>query len=103
MAFITTLFLSSIANAQHFTVSNAADYPYKNLVNRTDQVKVFYTTNKQNISCRVEVELDKMTWSSAEKTILSEPSTNELLVNCLSRETAKQILTQTFLQFGQGL
>jgi len=91
------------ANAEHFTIDSADNYPYKSLVERSNKVKVFYISNDENISCRVEVVLAKMTWSSTEKEISKELFNDNQLSNCLSKEAAKRILSQTFLQFGRGL
>ena len=93
----------NLANAESITVHTANSYPYENLINRTHQVKVFYITNDENISCRVEVALDGMKWTSVEKNINKELFTPNILSNCLSKEAAEQILFQTFIQFGRGL
>lgn len=103
IAFASFLLVSNLAGAENITVHTASSYPYENLINRSHNVKVFYTTNDENISCRVEVVLDSMTWTSAEKEINKEFFNHDLLSNCLSKEAAEQILFQTFLQFGQGL
>jgi len=102
-AVISTLIFCQLANAEHIIVDMANNYPYKNLISRTDAVKVFYITNDGNRHCRVEVVLDKMKWTSADKEISKEAFNHEVLSNCLSREAAEQILFQTFLQFGRGL
>jgi len=103
IAYIGTLIFFNLASAEQFTVNIANNYPYKNLVERTDDVKVIYITNNEKFSCRVEVILDKMKWSSVEKEISKEFFNNDPLSNCLSSETAEQILLQSFLQFGRGL
>jgi hypothetical protein len=51
----------------------------------------------------VVLVLGGMKWVSVEKKINKELINNELLSNCLSKETAEQILLQTYLQFGRGL
>ncbi len=101
--FISSSLFFNLANAESVTVDTATNYPYKNLIDRTGDVKVFYIRKNNNISCRVEVVLDKVKWISAEKKIDKELFTSELLSHCLSRKTAEQILLQTFLQFGRGL
>jgi hypothetical protein len=101
--FISTLLIFNIVNAEEVTVNSANNYPYKNLINRTDVIKIFYTTFDGEQSCRVEVELDEMKWISVEKAINKDVFSKDKLSNCLSRETAEQILLQTFLQFGRGL
>ncbi|MEW6998912.1 hypothetical protein AADZ86_14605 [Colwelliaceae bacterium BS250] len=103
MVFVSLLAFCNIAAAESITVHTANNYPYDNLINRTHQVKVFYTNSDKKMSCRVEVVLDEMKWTSAEMKINQKFSNNDLLSNCLSREAAEQILFQTFVQFGRGL
>jgi hypothetical protein len=101
---LTIIFIfCNLASAEHFTVDMADNHRYKSLINRTDSIKVFYSTNNKNFSCKVEVTLDNMKWVSSEKKISKELLYNDPLSNCLSQERAKQILSQTFLEFGQGL
>lgn len=92
-----------LANAEQITISTADNYPYKNLVNRTNAINIFYTTDNGNHRCRVEITLKKMKWLSPEKQVNKEAFNDDILSNCLSKETAEKILHQTFLQFGQGL
>jgi hypothetical protein len=102
--YLVSVFLfCNLAGAEHFTVERADNYPYENLINRTDSLKVFYIMNGGSFSCKVEAVLDNMMWVSPEKIISKEFFYNDPLSNCLSREKAKQILSQTFLEFGQGL
>ncbi|WOH37264.1 hypothetical protein RI844_18175 [Thalassotalea fonticola] len=103
IALISIFLFLNLANAEHITVDTANKYPYNDLINRTDDVKVFYTNNDEKFSCKVEIVLDKMKWVSTEKKISKEFFYNDPLSNCLSRDKAKQILFQTFLEFGQGL
>lgn len=101
---ITSVLLNSnLAKAADFTVNSANNYPYKNLVERTDAVKVFYTNNGGEQRCRVEVILKSMKWVSAEKKIDEGVFNKNKLSNCLPIKKAEQILLQTFLQFGRGL
>lgn len=97
------LMICNLASAEDITVNSANNYPYKNLVERTDVIKVFYTTNGGEQRCRVEVILKKMKWISSENKIDENVFNKNKLSNCLSREKAQQILLQTFLQFGRGL
>jgi hypothetical protein len=103
MCLINIFLFCNLANAEHLTADRADNYPYKNLINRTDSVKVFYIMNSGSFSCKVEVVLDNMMWISPGKRISKELFYNDPLSNCLSREKAKHILSQTFLEFGQGL
>ena len=103
IVFISIIIFCQLAKAEHITVEKAKNYPYKNLINRTDVIKVFYITNDEKQQCKVEVVLDQMKWISVAKEVNHDVVNNELLATCLSRETAEQILVQTYLQFGRGL
>ena len=97
------LLFCSVANADHITISTANNYPYKNLINRTDNINISYITNDENTRCKVEILLGKIKWISTENIINKEFFNDNILSNCLSRETAEQILFQTYIQFGRGL
>lgn len=101
--YTSLLLFCNLTVAEQLTVSIAKKHPYKNLMGRTDYVKVFYTTNDKVFTCRVVVGLDNMKWTSVEKHITKQLFINNPLSNCLSKDSAKHILTQTFIQFGQGL
>ena len=103
IALLSAILFCNLSNAESITIFSASNYPYKNLINRTYDVKIFYIKNDESLSCRVEVVLGGMKWVSVEKKINKEFLNSDLLPNCLSRETAEQILLQTFLQFGRGL
>ncbi len=93
----------NFAVAEQLTVNFANDYPYKNLIGRSSSVKIFFTNNDDGLICRVEVSSDNMKWASAEKKTSTAFFNADPLSNCLSRESAEQILFQSFLQFGRGL
>jgi hypothetical protein len=103
ISFISLVIFCNLSLAGQVTVDSATNYPYKNLINRTDVVKVFYTTTKGIYKCRVEIALNSMKWISMEKELHNNVLNDDILSNCLSREKAEKILFQTFLQFGQGL
>ena len=103
IVFISITIFCQLAKAEHITVESANNYPYKNLVNRTDVVNVFYIINDEKQKCRVEVVLGQMKWTSEEKEIHQDVFNHDILATCLSKETAEQILVQTYLQFGRGL
>jgi len=103
MVLTVSLFFCNLAGAEHFTVDSADQHDYKKLINRTDSIKIFYTVDGGDFSCNVEVALDQMKWTSRVKQISEELLYSDPLLNCLSSERAKQILSQTFLEFGQGL
>ena len=105
IVFINITLFYTLSNAESITVFSSSNHLYKNIIDRTHAVKVFYMEKDESLSCRVEVDLvlGGMKWVSVEKNISKEFINSELLSNCLSRETAEQILLQTYLQFGRGL
>jgi len=102
-AILSSLIFVQLAAAEKTTINTAKTYPYKNLINRSDAVNVFYITKNESSRCRVEVVLKEMKWTSVEKQVSKEKFNDNILSNCLSKDTAEEILHQTFLQFGQGL
>jgi len=103
VAIISSLIFVQLAVAEKTTINTANTYPYKNLINRSDTVNIFYIKKNESSRCRVEVVLKNMKWTSVEKEVSKETFNDNILSNCLSKETAEEILHQTFLQFGQGL
>lgn len=100
---ITVFLFCNIVSAEKIQVNSAKDYPYKDLINRANIVNVFYIKKNDVISCRVEIVLEKTKFTTVEIKINKALYMNDVLSNCLSKETAKQLLLQSFLQFGQGL
>jgi len=100
---LAVLSISNLVSAEHITVVKADNYPYKNLINRSDAVRVLYTKNNGVVNCKIEVALDNMKWSSKEQIINEENIVDDLFCECLPKESAQQLLTQTFVQFGRGL
>jgi len=92
-----------LANAEHITIPTANNYPYTNLINRTDNINISYITKDGNTICKVDILLGKIKWTPAENIISKEFFNDNILSNCLSRETTEQILFQTYIQFGRGL
>jgi len=103
LAITSSLIIVQLAAAEKTTINTANTYPYKNLINRSDTVNIFYIQKNESSRCKVEVVLKNMKWTSAEKEVSKETFNDNILSHCLSKETAEQILHQTFLQFGQGL
>jgi len=97
------LSLSNWVIAEQITVIKADNYPYKHLINRSDEVKVLYTNDNGVVNCKIEVALDNMKWVSKEKIINVENIVDDLFCECLPKESAQQLLAQTFVQFGLGL
>jgi hypothetical protein len=90
-------------SAEKIQVDSAKDYPYKDLINRANIVNVFYIKKNNVISCRVEIVLEKTKFTTVEIKLNKALYMNDVLSNCLSKETAQQLLLQSFLQFGRGL
>ena len=103
IVFISMIIFCQLVKAEHITIKTANNYPYKNLINRTNVVNVFYINTDDKKKCRVEVVLDQMKWTSVSKEVNQNVVNHELLATCLSKEAAEQILVQTYLQFGRGL
>ena len=65
--FISLIIFSNQSLAGQITVDTATSYPYKNLINRTDVVKILYTTTEGIHKCKVEIVLNSMKWVSVEE------------------------------------
>lgn len=77
--------------------------PYKELMKRSDEVKIFYTDNLRNINCRVEITLGNTIWKTSPQKLDKQTFMNKPLMSCLSNKKAKQLLARTFINFGIGL
>lgn len=71
-------------------------YPYEGLVDRSEQVTIFYIKGTDNISCRVEVSQGGQIWQGEERSISLKKFTQKPLRACMDREDAKQLLANTF-------
>jgi hypothetical protein len=71
-------------------------YPYEGLVNRSDEVTIFYTKNVDTINCRVEVSQNGETWRGEEHDANVKTFTQKPLRACLNRVDAKKLLANTF-------
>ena len=101
MVVISVFIICHLASAEGFTVAGAKNYPYRNLINRTDSVKVFYTTNDGEQSCRVEVFLNKMKWTLWEKPLTKIISTKiSSLIVCLEK-LQKRYFCKRFSSLGE--
>lgn len=98
---ITTI-LTSVAFASGFVYAETEmlytekGYPYKNLVDRSEQVKIIYSKVGTGIDCRVEVELDGTTWKTDNIQVNQQDFDTAPLSSCLNRDKAKQMLASTF-------
>ncbi|KGJ95234.1 hypothetical protein [Colwellia psychrerythraea] len=100
---VSLLVFCNLTSANNITVDKVNNYPYKNLINRTDDIKIFYITRDGSQTCNVEIILKNMKWTSIEMEVKKENFNDDILSNCLTKDKAEIILFQTFLQFGQGL
>jgi len=77
--------------------------PYTELVKRSDNVKIFYTDDLEQINCRVEIILGNQLWKTSSQKTDKQTFLDKPLMSCLSHEKAKQLLSRTFIEFGIGL
>ena len=71
-------------------------YPYEALVNRSEEVTIFYTESVDNISCRVEVSQNGQIWRGEERSASLKEFSQKPLRACLDRVDAKNLLANTF-------
>jgi len=71
-------------------------YPYEGLVDRSEEVTIFYTQGTDNITCRVEVSQDGQIWKGEERNTSLKKFTQKPLRACLDRTDAKRLLANTF-------
>ena len=67
-------------------------YPYKNLLSKTDLIKIIYTQEQDNVECSVELELDDLHLKSQSRTTSKDKFTQAPLASCLKRKQAKMWL-----------
>ena len=88
--------IDSTSQSQIDKVYTSKGYPYKNLLNRSEQVKIFYRQDDRNIHCRVEVAVGNTIVKSVASKVNQQSFEDTPLSSCLSRDQAKQILASTF-------
>lgn len=73
-------------------------YPYKQLINRANQVKLSFTELKTEnlVRCRVNIALGNEVFDSPKVTVTKEAFTNKPLASCLARKQAKSWLAASF-------
>jgi len=89
----------TIAQANTEKVYSAQGYPYKLLINRADEVKIFYREYEAGIRCHVEVSRNREKMTSAAVEVTAEQFGQLPLVSCLPRKAAKALLANTFSQY----
>lgn len=71
-------------------------YPFSGLVDRSEEVKIFYTELTDNITCRVEVLQNGQIWRGEEHSTSLKEFTVTPLRACMARVDAKKLLANTF-------
>jgi predicted AAA+ superfamily ATPase len=103
---LTIILFSNLALSEQIIIKKAHLHPYKNLLERTNKVKIYYhEDNKDNKTfiCNVKVLFNTTVWLSTNKKVSKESFNNNPLISCLSKASAEQALLQSYLQFGRGL
>ena len=94
MLFTATSSLAELKQTEK--VYTKKGYPFGGLVDRSEEVKIFYTEQADNITCRVEVLQNGKVWQGEEhRTSLKEFTATPLRV-CMERGDAKKLLASTF-------
>ncbi|REL24397.1 hypothetical protein [Thalassotalea euphylliae] len=106
MKYFTLLILLSIAtsllaashNSKLEKVYSHQGYPYKQLINRANKVKLSFTEAKLNstVTCRVLVQLNNQLFESAQVSVTQQAFTEKPLASCLDRQQAKKLLAASF-------
>lgn len=86
----------SSANAETNMLFTEQGYPYKDLVNRSNEVKIIYSEKNNDVSCRVQVALNGTTWKTRNLQVEKREFDSAPLASCLERSKAKQILASTY-------
>lgn len=96
LMFISLNAIISNASAQSEKIYSEKGYPYKEVINRTNEVKIIYTENSQQVACKVLISLQNGTYQSTEKEVSKKAFDSAPLASCLARSEAKTVLAKTF-------
>ena len=88
--------LPAIANVEK--VFTEQGYPYKQLVQRSDTVKLIYSQDGHNVTCKVAIEHKGQASTTPKQTISAAKFADKPLASCLKRDAAKSLLAMTFKQ-----
>ena len=88
--------LTPVCNAAIETMYSAKGYPYKDLIERAEEVKIIYSENANSVTCKVAITSTADHWLSDSKTISHKTFAEAPLASCLSREDAKAQLANTY-------
>ncbi len=95
---ISSLFLvMTIQASEEIQMYSEAGYPYKNLIHKSQSVKIFFTEKEQNISCRVNVSLPSQSTTSNTIEVSKKQFEATPLASCLPRDQAKKLLAFAYL------
>lgn len=84
------------AIAQNNTLFSSQGYPYKQLISRSDSVKIIYSENQQLVQCRVAITIDNDIHKSKALDVNKNRFQKAPLASCLGREDAKNFLAKSF-------
>ena len=90
------LIVSAISNAEQNNLYTEKGYPYKDLVLRSQEVKLIYSQNDQNITCKVSVDTGKGATILQSHIVEPDKFQQAPLASCLLREDAIELLAETF-------
>ena len=96
LIFAGLMALSVTASAGMETVFTVKGYPYKDLVQRSDRVKLIYTEDESGVECHVEVDINSQTLKSDRQQATQDHFDAQPLASCLTRDHAIQFLAHTF-------
>ncbi|WDE07078.1 hypothetical protein SG34_009400 [Thalassomonas viridans] len=97
--FVASVLVIAMAQANTDKVYSAQGYPYKLLINRADEVKIFYREHEAGISCHVEISRNREKITSEKVEVSAEQFEQLPLASCLPRKAAKALLAITFSQY----
>ncbi|MGS2721595.1 hypothetical protein [Paraglaciecola aestuariivivens] len=93
---ITTLSTISVAQAKLNKIYSNQNYPYKQLIHRSESVKLIYSENQASITCKVAVQHKENLHQTAPLEVSKQKFSAAPLASCLPRQQAKALLASTF-------
>lgn len=87
----------ALANVNH-NLTDSSGYPYRDLVQRFDEVKIRYSDADElnRINCSVEVKLQSQGFTASTQTARAKDFDSTPLKTCISRGEAIELLAKTF-------
>jgi hypothetical protein len=96
IALLVTSLSTVTVQAAEEKLNSAMGYPYKLLINRTNEVKIIYSERAKNINCKVVVNWGGQELKSQSIIVSKENFNEKPLASCLPRSKAKSMLKATF-------